>query len=129
MPMWRTMTARRAAPLLPENNDGSWYLYISQSDPTPESAQLDAPCAPRDARPLHDWKARDIFVASLHSLQRVKRLTHNAPELQARLCAGESPHDAPLQALSSTQRHFLQIGNRTQRCAAHLLRILCQRTA
>src|SRR5258708_36186382 len=102
MPMWRMMTAMRAAPLLPENNDGSSYLYISLSDPTPESTQLDAPCAPRDARPLHDWKARNIFVASLHSLRRVKRLPHNAPELQARLCAGHLHHDPELQSLIST---------------------------
>src|ERR1700737_2163722 len=33
------MTARKAAPLLPENNDGSSYLYISLNDPTPESIQ------------------------------------------------------------------------------------------
>src|SRR5258708_10645607 len=111
MPMWRMMTAMRAAPLLPENNDGSSYLDISLSDPTPESAQLDAPCAPRDARPLHDWKARDIFVASLHSLRRVKRLTHNAPELQPRLCAGEWPYDPALQSLCSTRPDFLQIGD------------------
>src|SRR5258708_30196637 len=110
MPMWRTMTARRAAPLLPENNDGSWYLYISQSDPTPESIHLDAPCAPRDARPLHDLKARNIFVASLHSLRRVKILTHNAPQLQARLWTCESPHHTSAStSLLSTPHALLHI--------------------
>src|SRR5258707_10334364 len=49
MPIWRMMTARKAAPLLPENNDGSSYLYISLSDPTPESIHLDAPSATRRA--------------------------------------------------------------------------------
>src|ERR1700688_5063174 len=106
------MTAIRAAPLLPENNDGSSYLYISLSDPTPESSHLDAPCAPRDARPLHDSKARNVFVASLHSLRRVKRLTHNAPELQARLCGVEWPHDAlAVASLRSTRRDLLQISD------------------
>src|SRR3981081_4355944 len=113
------MTARKAAPLLPENNDGSSYLYISLSDPTPESIHLDAPCAPRDARPLHDWKARNILVASLHSLRRVKKLTHNAPELQARLYPMNELHDAlALRGLRSTRRDLLQISDRTQRCAA-----------
>ena len=119
------MTATRAAPLLPENNDGSSYLYISLSDPTPESI-LDAPCAPRDARPLHDWKARDIFVASLHSLRRVKRLTHIAPELQARLCPMNGLQDAlALRCLRSVRGDLLQISDRAQRRAAHLPRILC----
>src|SRR5216683_1187586 len=50
MPTWRMRTARRAAPLLPENNDGSSYLYISLNDLTPESIHhRSAECATRCA--------------------------------------------------------------------------------
>jgi hypothetical protein len=34
------MTAMKAAPRLPENSDGSSYLYISLNDPTPKLLNL-----------------------------------------------------------------------------------------
>src|ERR1700722_2712255 len=84
MPTCRMMTARKAAPLLPENNDGFSYLYISQCDPTPESIHLVAPYAPT--------KTHKALAAFLHSLRRVKRLTHIAHELQAPHSAKNGSH-------------------------------------
>src|SRR5471030_1252037 len=71
------MTAMKAAPLLPENNDGCSYLYISLCDPTPYSFIL------RIARACHL-----LLVFPAESLQvpfgEKRRLTHIPPELQAR---------------------------------------------
>src|ERR1700737_361878 len=106
------MTARKAAPLLPENNDGSSYLYISLSDPTPESIHLVA--AVRDARPLHVSKARDIFVASLLPSASKEPDTYRARTASATL-RNAMNHDAlALRCLHSTRCDLLQISDRAQ---------------
>src|SRR3979490_1477643 len=101
-------TARRAAPLLPENNDGSSYLYISLSDPTPES-NLEMRRTRLAMRVPSTYRRHATLVASLLSLRRVKRLTHIAHELQARLDSMNDLHDAlALRCLRPTRRDFLQ---------------------
>src|SRR5580692_2492236 len=112
-------TAIRAAPRLPENNDGSSYLYISLGDPTPKSIRLYFAARPSHAPDTSRSNAHDP-LASLHSLRRVKRLTHIAPELQARLLRGNGLIDRALRCLRSARRGLWKVGDRAQGCAAHL---------
>src|ERR1035441_2729531 len=127
------MTAMKAAPRLPENNDGSSYLYISRCDLTPKSihpSYADAPmrrCA--CFAPVTRLEATLHSSASLASLRRVKSLTHIAPELQAPLRPKNRPHEQALYWLRSAQRDLVQIGDGAQGCAADLSRVLCQRAA
>src|SRR5271167_4080560 len=89
-------TARRAAPLLPENNDGSSYLYISLLATLPLT--LCHPIAPvraqRCARYTPQSHSLQTRVLPLLSLRRVKRLTHILHELQARLYPKNDRHEA-----------------------------------
>ena len=66
----------KAAPRLPENKDGSSYLYISLNDPTPKLLNL---------RKAHAANQRTGFSsASLQVPFGEKRsVTHIKPELQA----------------------------------------------
>src|ERR1700683_4221112 len=106
-------TAMRAAPRLPENNDGSSYLYISLSDPTPNQVVYISPHALRTLRTRLEVNACST-AASLHSLRRVKRLTHIAPELQARLCGAMGALIQTLRCLRSARSRLFQIGDRAQ---------------
>src|ERR1700675_1767243 len=125
------MTAMKAAPLLPENNDGSSYLYISLCDPTPESILRETPCAHHQCASLATSRRNATFhAASLLSLRRVKRLTHIAPLLQARLYLINDLLEAPAsRGLCAARRDLLQIGYRAQGCSADLPRIFRQRPA
>src|SRR5277367_7202534 len=111
-------TAMRAAPRLPENNDGSSYLYISLSDPTPNQFVYVSPRARPTLRTRLEVNASST-AASLHSLRRVKRLTHIAPELQARLCRAMAD-DQTLRSVRSARTLLFQVGDRAQGCAADL---------
>src|ERR1700688_207811 len=107
------MTAMRAAPLLPENNDGSSYLYISLCDPTPESIHREPPC---EACPLRRLAGTPPSTQRpFLSLRRVKRLTHIAALLQARVYLRNDPLGAPAsRCLCAARGAFLQVGYRAQ---------------
>src|ERR1700679_1201942 len=120
-------TASKAAPRLPENNDGSSYLYISLNDPTPESIHLAAPRAPMRVPPRLE-ETHYIRSVSLLSPRRVKSLTHIPPELQARLGSRKNRHESTASCFLRSRWNFLlEIGDRTEGCTADLLRVLCQR--
>jgi hypothetical protein len=67
-----------AAPLLPENSDGSSYLYISRYDPTPNLI----------LRVAHASDLRTGFPSSVpykSPFGELRSVTHIQPELQADL--------------------------------------------